>query len=377
MTVYDQQSTSYSDLTADVRVISDVIKMIDPRDTPTLWALGGLDSARSKLRIRQNGTKIEWLEDELDPLTGKLAESTTVTTTATTLTVADASVFQDGHVILIDSEKMVVKSADVSANSITVYSRSYGGTNATHAATADITIVGMARLEGDDADFGPIVDITAPFNYTGIFEKAFNISRTQQVIDKYGMGNYKEYQVAKQIPNLLRLVDRAIFYGVASLGTASAPRSMGGLLAFITDNSVNAGGAISKADLDDAVEFCYSDGGNPDMIICNPAVARDLKDVIDSTNYVQVGLDNNVIGMAPIQRIQTQFGKLDLVMDRHCPVANAFVVESSRIGLYTLSPFAWSELGKTGDGNKVDLVGEFSLAVANDKAHAYIYGITS
>ena len=40
------------------------------------------------------------------------------------------------------------------------------------------TLSGMARLEGDDADYGPITDISAPYNYTSIFQKAIKVSGT-------------------------------------------------------------------------------------------------------------------------------------------------------------------------------------------------------
>ena len=66
----------------------------------------------------------------------------------------DASKFQDGHVILVGSEKMVVQEADTTSNTIDVYARGFGGTDpATHADDTVIYIVGMARLEGDGVTF--------------------------------------------------------------------------------------------------------------------------------------------------------------------------------------------------------------------------------
>ena len=378
MAVVDQQKTTYSDTTPHVRVISDVINIIDPRDTPFIAAIGGLDAARSKFKVAQNGYKLEILEDELDPLTGAVANGTVdITTNATNWTVADASIFQDGHVILVDSEYMVVKAADTANNTITVYARDYGGTNATHATNAAIEIVGMARLEGDDADYGPIVDISAPYNYTSIFQKALNISGTQQVIDQHGITNEFEYQSMKAIPHLLRLVEKACFHGVRQAGSASAPRSMGGLATFITDNTVNAGGGIAKSDVDIAMEYVYLDGGNPDLLVLNPAVARDLKDLIDTSSYVHLAYENSQVGMQPVQRFVTQYGALQIVMSRFCPVSLAFVCDSRKVGLYSLRPFAWKELAMSGDSRKGEVVGEFSLLVANDKSHGKIYGITS
>jgi hypothetical protein len=242
MTIYDGPKTTYSDPTTQARAISDVIQMVDPRDTPLLSRLG-LDGARSKFNVTLNGYKVELLEDELDPLETTANNGTAIAVDATSFTVADASVFQDGHVILIDAEYMVVKAANLATNAIEVYSRSYGGTNATHTATAAIQIVGMARLEGDDADFGSIVDVSAPYNYTSIFQKAVQVSGTQQVIAQYGIDDEFLYQANKAVPHLLRLVERAAFHGVRSAGSASAPRSMGGLGTFINSNTLDAGGA--------------------------------------------------------------------------------------------------------------------------------------
>lgn len=378
MAVIDQQKTTYSDTTPHVRVISDIINIIDPRDTPAIAALGGLDAARSKFKVAQNGYKIEILEDELDPLEGAVNNGTVaITTEATNWTVTDASVFQPGHVILIDAEYMVVSAVDTTNNTVTVHSRSYGGTNATHAANASIEIVGMARLEGDDADYGPLVDITAPYNYTSIFEKAINISGTQQVIEQYGITDEKEYQSMKAVPHLLRLVEKSLFHGVRAVGSATTPRSMGGLGTFITSNTTDAGGTITKQDVDIVSEYIYLDGGNPDLLMVNPAVARDLKELIDTSSYVQLSYENSQIGMQPVQRVVTQYGALQIIMSRFCPVSTAYVLDSRKVGLYTLRPFAWHDIARTGDSEKVEVVGEFSLLVANNESHGKITGITS
>ncbi|MFA5378403.1 MAG: DUF5309 family protein [Dehalococcoidia bacterium] len=376
MTVYDQQVTTYSDTTPHVRVISDVINIIDPRDTPVIAVLGGLDSAKSKLKITQNGYKIEILEDELAPLTTTANDSTTIATNSTSFTVTDASIFQEGHVIKIDNELMVV-SATGASETITVYSRSYGGTNATHASTSAIEIVGMARLEGAEADYGPVVDITAPYNYTSIFQAGLNISGTMQVLSQHGIKNEFEYQSAKAIPSLLRLVEKSLFWGVRSAGSASAPRSSGGLGTFITDNTVGAGGAIAKSHVDTLMESIYLDGGNPDLLVVNPSIARDVKDLIDSSSFVNLSYENNQIGMQPIQRFVTQYGALQVVMSRFCPYSTAYVLDSKKVGLYSLRPFAWKEIAVSGDSKKGEVVGEFSLMVANDKSHGKITGITT
>lgn len=377
LAVYDQPKTTYSDTTNQKRVISPSIFMIDPRDTPLLAALGGLNGAREKFKISEDGYKIELLEDELDPLETTANHGTTITTSRTTFTVTDASIFQDGHVILVDSEYMVVKSANLTSNLITVYSRAYGGTNATHATGATITIVGMARLEGDDADFGPIVDITAPYNYTSIFQKGFKVSGTDQAIDVYGYDDPYVYQGQKAIPHLLRLVERMAFHGVRAAGSAAAPRSSGNLGTFITDNAETSVGAIAKADVDNLMEKIYADGGNPDLLVVNPSIARDFKDLIDSSSFVRVGLANEQLGMDPLAKVVTQYGPLGLIMSRHCPLATAYILDSSKVGFYTLRGFDTYPLAKDGDSDKGEVIAEIAFMVANDKAHGKMTGITS
>lgn len=376
MAVFDQQKTTYSDTTPHIRIVNDVLSLIDPVDTPLLSILG-LDSARSKFKIRGDGYKIEWLEDEYAPTSTTANQGTTITTNTTTLTVTDASVFQPGHVIQIDSEYMVVDAVNTTNNTITVFSRSYGGTNATHVTTSTIYIVGMARLEGDDADYVGLVDITAPYNYTSIFQKALNISGTQQVIDQYGISDEFSYQANKGVPELSRLLELAVFHGVRAAGSATTPRSMGGLGTFITDNTVDAGGAIAKTDIDNLMEACMLDGGKPDLFVVNPSVMNDVRALIDSSSFVRMEQSNSTFGMSAITSLQTQYGNLRVVESRWCPVSTAYMLDSGKVGLYTLRPFQWYELARTGDSKKGELIGEFSLALANDKAHGKITGITS
>lgn len=372
-TILDQPLTVYSDTTPQVRVISDVIKLISPRDTPLIAALGGMDGARKKFKISQNGWKLEWLEDELEPLSTTMAVATIATDT-TTMAVTDASIFQDGDIIKIDSELMVVKS--ITNNIVTVYDRTYGGTNATHTSTATVEIVGMARLTGDDADYGPVVDISAPFNYTAIYQKGLNVSGTLEKITQYGISNEFDYQSLKAIPSIMRKFEKALFYSLKQIGTVSSPRSMGGLGSFIGSNTVAAGNTIAKSDLDLVMEYIYDDGGNPDLFVCNPGVAADLKGLIDSSSYVKLNYENIQIGMSPIQRVVTQYGALQIIMDRFCPLETAYVLDSSKIGIYSLRPFFWAEMAKTGDSHKAELVGEFSLIVANNEGHGTVTGIT-
>ena len=273
---------------------------------------------------------------------------------------------------------MVVKDADTASNTIDVYTRGFGGTDpATHADDTAIYIVGMARLEGDDADYGPITDVSAPYNYTSIFQKAIKVSGTLQAITQHGIQDEFMYQANKAVPHLLRLVERMAFYGERVEGSATAPRSAGGLDTFITDNTVNAGGAIAKADVDSLMEEIIMDGGYPDLLVMNPRVANDLRGLLDNSSFIRIGQNDNQLGLNAIERVVTQYGELELVMDRWCPTGTAYVLQSDKVGFFALRPFSAYELARVGDITRGEVVGEFSLLAANDKAHGKITGITT
>ena len=377
MALFDQPKSSYSATVNAKRIIADAIKLIDPIATPLLVALGGFDGARDKFELRGNGTKIEWIEDEYAPISDVAAQGTTITTDTTVLTVTDASIFQDGHVIQIDSEYMVVKSVDVTGNTLTVYARNFGGTNATHVTTSVIYIRGMARLEGDDADFVGVNPVTAPYNYTSIFQKALKITGTEDVLDEYGYESAFAYEANKAMPELARLVELQIFHGIRAVGGETSPRSMGGLNTFITNNTVDAAGAIAKSDIDNLAELVRLDGGMPNLFVCHPSIANDLRALLDTSSFVNLTQENQWFGMMPIEGIRSQYGTLQIVETLWCPLATAYVLDSRKIGLYELRPFQWHPLAKTGDSRKAEVVGELSLAVANDKAHGKIVNITS
>jgi hypothetical protein len=378
MAVFDQPKTVYNDQTAQARAISDVISMIDPRDTPLLAKLG-LDSAAEKFKLSINGYKVEILEDELDPLEDAINDPAGWDDTAISgLAVDDASKFQDGHIILVEDEKLVVKSANPAGGSIDVYARGFGDTAAAaHADDSLITIVGMARLEGDDADYGPITTLNAPYNYTSIFQKAIQVSGTMQAISQHGIDDEFMYQANKAVPHLLRLVERMAFYGERVEGSAASPRSAGGLSTFIASNSVAAGGTIAKADVDSLMEELIMAGGYPDLLVMNPRVANDLRSLLDNSNFIRVSQDENKLGVDAIERVMTQYGELELVMDRWCPLDTAYVLQSDKIGFYGLRPFEAYPLSRSGDSLKGEVIGEFSLLVANEQAHGMITGITS
>ena len=212
--------STYVNSAENKRVITDYISLLDPSDAPFIEAIGGLDGAASKFRFSNQGKLVEWIEDTLAPLTGALSIGTAATvSTATALTVADANMVQPGHILLQGSELMWVSANDAGAITVT---RGLGSTTATTLATNNsFAIVGMARLEGDDSDPIGYTDLTTNSNYTQIFHKEIKQTGTSPYQDRYGMTDQMQYESAKSIPEMMRLIERQLQYGKRSAGSTN------------------------------------------------------------------------------------------------------------------------------------------------------------
>lgn len=369
MALYDQPVTTYTDTTAHKRVITDVISIIDPSDSPLVNALGGLDGASGKFTfVNGKHTQMEWLEDTLAPLVQSDGLNGSIASTTTALTVNDGSYYQPGHIIRIGSEDMWVSA--VSTNTVTV-TRAFQGTAATAADASAITIVGMARLEGAESSQGNKTDVTVGSNYTQIFHKELKVTRTHEQLSQYGISSEMAYQGDKAIPELMRLIEKALFYSTASAaGSATTPRAFGGLRAFITDNKGDGGTTPTQAKIEDAVELAWNDGGNgPWIAPVTSAQYQTIKNFYDSSNFLRVDRGEGTVGMV-INRIQTPFGDVDLVLDRWATGTEICLIDPKNAGLYTYHPFTQEPLAKTGDYERSEVVGEFTLCVRQDKSHA-------
>jgi hypothetical protein len=364
--------TTYADTTPQKRTITDFISLIDPADTKAIDAMGGWDGASSKFRfVNTPGTTVEWLMDDYRPLTGTfaMADSCTLSTTVT-LTVADANAVQVGDIIEPTGGEHLWISAKAAA--VITVTRCFNGTSsATLASLAAYTIVGQARLEGAASAPLGYSDRTSASNYNQIFHKEIEVTRDQAKIAQYGIANEFDYQSAKAIPELSRLVEKQLYLGVSSAGSATMPRTFGGYSAFITTNTVS-GASLVQSKFEAAVQAAYEGGGSGHWYaMVGPTMASKIKNFYDSSLFLRVDRGETTVGMA-IESIATPFGTVDLILDRWCPTTLIPILDAEHVGMYTFDPFFQEPLAKTGDSVKGQVVGEFTLCLRSTKAHAIL-----
>jgi hypothetical protein len=334
-----------------------------------------LDGAAGKFRFSAwPGTNPSWLEDSLPGLSTTL-QVATIASNATSATVTDATLFQDGHIILIDAQTFWVSAANVTTNVLTF--SSLGGTGASHATNTTISIIGVARLEGDDSDPVGFTSRATGSNYTQIWHAEVKASRTQAQMAQWGIDNEFDYQASKAVPGLMRLMEKQLFANVApSAGSASAPRVMGALTAYITTNATT-GATMTKASFDNAVKLAFASGGTGPWVA--PMSATNFAKVrgfYENSNFLVVQRDDAITGMPPVTVIRTPFGDVEPLLDRWASDTIINIIDPKNAGLITYSPYTQEMLAKTGDSLKGEVVGEFSLCVRQNTSHAVLTSVS-
>ena len=366
---------SYINTVPDKRMVTDRILQIDPYEIATYSALG-TDMGKFNFANRE-GKVYEWLEDTFNPVTDELDAAITGTTTTTMTLVTDA-LAQPGDVWLIDSELVWVSAVSATTATIT---KGYGSTTkTTHADSATITLVSRARIDGDDADDSPSTEIASNYNYTQIFQRTVNVARSKQKLAEYGVSSWEDYMIDKYMKELMMLLNKVPYYGKRYAGSASAARTAGGFKVFITDNLAYAtstaltGGtarALTRADIDGVLQSIWSDGGNPSLIITGAWAQRKINDFYEGfiTTERSEQMGGNLIKnlLHPISG-----SNLRIVVDRHCPTNELWVLSPDKIGFYPFDPFFYENLAKTGDAIKGEVVGEYGFVVAADKHHGAV-----
>lgn len=368
---------TYTDTNRNRTIISTAIEMIDWMEAPLLKLLG--TDNQSKFGITKVGTKINWMEDTMSPTSTTINEGGAFADNDTTLTVAEGSYFKAGDILKIESELLYVSA--VSGNNLTVV-RAWGASTA--AAHADGTAVALethASLEGSDAVTGHTTVISVPYNYTQIIREAVKVSGTEKENPKWDSADTMTYHLNKLIGNggkagKLPIQLEATFKNIGlDVGSATASRGMGGFDSFVTTNVTALGGAaLTRKAIEDAFQACYLAGGSPETIVVPAWARRKISSFYEK--YITTERSEKR-GGSKITTIETDFGDMEVMFWRWCPVDTLYIIEKGQMGWVTMRPFDVYDRASVGDYELKDVLGEFSFVLKNEKAHAKISGFST
>ena len=266
-------------------------------------------------------------------------------------------------------------------------------------ALASATLSNFA-VEGDTASDATLGVTTRAGNKTQISQKTVKISGTLEAVDKAGRKSEKSYQLAKASAEIKRDMETTLLSNqISTNGTSSAARKLGGLQAWLATNGdfgtngvAGASGTTARtngtnrtfdeATLKVVVKEVYTAGGNPKVLMVNPAhkqLVSAFAGIAAQRFMAPSDAPTTIIGAADVYL--SDFGTISVVPNRFMSSTNncdetAFVLDTDMAAVAYLRPFQTNELAKTGDAEVTQLLVEYTLQVNNEAAHGIIADLT-
>jgi len=259
-----------------------------------------------------------------------------------------------------------------------------------------------AHIEGDDTTGEARVATTRLGNYTQIFKNAVVIPDTDEGLDKAGRAAEMAYQVLKIAKEQKLDIEKALFDNNAYVaGNATTARELAGVPAYLKTNVANVGtggaaptGAVpgatartdgtatvfTQADFDTVMQSIWEAGGKPDTVYLsafqmNKALGFTGMNNQRSTIGAAVGGTNAVVNAVDVY--VTPWGTVDFVPTRENRSRDVFIMQSDMFGVGVLRPTKNTELAKTGDSTKRQVLTELTLISKNEKASGAVYDCTT
>jgi len=256
-----------------------------------------------------------------------------------------------------------------------------------------------ARLEGADA---PTEEGRVRANVTNVVQihhETVGVSYTKlaAVGQKAGSNNdlanpvrnELDWQVEQMLKQMVRDIEFSFLRGTYQKpADNTTARKTRGILAAITTNVVAAPAAPDNALTEemvlDLLQSVWDNGGIQESetatLITGSTQKRALTKIfVTDKNYQEQ--TRNVAGVN-VQTIETDFGRLNIMLDRHMPADQLAVVSLEQCRpVFLETPgkghFFAEPLAKTGSKERVQLYGEVGLAYGNERAHGKITGLAT
>lgn len=254
-----------------------------------------------------------------------------------------------------------------------------------------------AHVEGDDANPEGHDPTVRPGNYTQILKKHVVVSGTQEKVKKAGRKSEVAYQTAKKLKALKTDIEMSIM-GVNQAkvaGNDTTARVMGSIQSYLTSNTDFGGtgvdptgnGVDARTDgtqraftttlLDAVLSDCFTNGGNPTMMFVgafNKGVASGFTG--NASRQIDVKGNTNTV-MNTVDVYVGDFATLKIIASRHVRPRDALLIDPQYLKWAELRPTSQTDLAKTGDSFRKQIIVEGTLEVCNEAAHGIVADLTT
>ena len=257
-----------------------------------------------------------------------------------------------------------------------------------------------AQIEGNDAVVNTAVPTVRLRNYTQILSKTVSVSETQQAMDTAGRDDEFDYQVAKRSKELKRDLEYAVVRNQPStVGGAGTAQMMASVESWLATNKTSAGqgtaqttpgysggtvvaptdsttaGTVVVAMLNNVIQLAYTAGGDPRTIMVSPATKVKFSGFAGIATLYNQTENKQATIVSGADTFVSNFGRHNILPNRFMRDQTALVLDMDYWAIGELRPFSSVKLAKTGDSDKSQIKGEYTLIARNQLASGKVTDI--
>lgn len=307
---------------------------------------------------------------------------------STTLTVTDATIFDIGDVVQVDSEYMLVTgtpdagSTGTSATTIAVQGGYAGTTAANHTSGVPVYLVSNSRT-GAEVNVTSVSRIPqAVTQYCQTVQHAYQVGGALQADSNYvtGFATPLDRDRMLAMQHVMDDFESAVYYGKGVQVAASGTRPMmKGISTLIQTNNVTApvnAAAYKPSDLvRDTIQTCFNGGGNPTVMLVSTDFLSGFAVWGHAAMRLQAG--SNVFG-TPIDLFEAPFlSGISIIPAPLLRPGTVICLSDPEVRIRLKRPMIDKPRGSRGDAFEGDIIMEGAIELDNEAHHAWVTGVTA
>ena len=239
---------------------------------------------------------------------------------------------------------------------------------------------GTLKLEGAEAG-DPIKSSRSTLsNLCQIIEKVTQVSGTAQALNPKGIGKSFEAEINDRLIETKRDLEWYFLNGTKAAGSETVPRQMNGLVTLVNaDNVVDATEGLTEVLMLDAMQKMWDHGSQGEYFtFVNAGTKRIINSLIKADGNIRINTEqglNQVLGIT-VQKIESDFGTLNLVLDRHMDANTMLILDLDQVEIAELRGTFFEMLPKNGDYFKGHILNESTIKLLNSYSGAKLTNIT-
>jgi hypothetical protein len=258
-------------------------------------------------------------------------------------------------------------------------------------------VTSNAVLEGDDA----VTDAATPTvrlgNICQIMDKVARVTGTQEAIRKAGRDDEMAYQLILKGLELKRDMEATVLTNQAKVtGDDTTARKLASVLSWIKTNTDKGTGAaadpsasdgtgtrtdgtqraFAEAQLKTVLNAVWAAGGDPDTIMLGGFNKQVMSGFVGRGTPTEDTKTKKII--ATVEVYESDFGMIKVVANRNnLRTRDALILQKDMWALAFLRNMKTTQLAKTGDSERKQVLCEFTLESRNEKASGIIADLTT